>query len=240
MQSIFEKEFVVAPSMSDGKGHLSIHGVFSAFMDVAMEHAMKLGIGLDYTMPRGLFWITVRTKVKFLRHVNLSEILTLRTWPEVPSKLRCVRYYALSDKNGICVEGKTEWAIINMQSGRPQVLEDVYPDGMEFCADTVCDTPFMRISDDFSDGTAFKPFRVESSDIDMGRHMNNVMYVRHALNCFSVEEFYDMNIHEFEVCYRTACFEKETITPHLRKTEDGYDMGFVKEDGKCAVLIHMK
>ncbi len=240
MQSIFEKEFIVAPSMSDGEGHLSIHGVFSAFMDVAMEHAMKLGIGLDYTMPRGLFWITVRTKVKFLRHVNLSEILTLRTWPEAPSKLRCIRYYALSDKNGICVEGKTEWAIINMQTGRPQILENVYPNGMEFCPDKVCQEPFMRITDDFSCDKALTPFVVGSSDIDMGRHMNNVMYVRHALDCFSVQELCDMDITEFEVCYRTACFEGERITPRLRKTESGYDMGLIKEDGKCAVLIHMK
>ena len=27
---------------------------------------------------------------------------------------------------------------------------------------------------------------------------------------------------------------KEVITPYLRKTDDGYDMGLIKEDGKCA------
>ena len=240
MQSIFEKEFIVAPSMSDGAGLLGIQGVFSAFMDVAMEHAMKLGIGLDYTMPRGLFWITVRTKIKFVRRPRLSEILRLTTWPEAPSKLRCIRYYSLSDENGIAVEGKTEWAIINMQTGRPQVLEDVYPDGMEFHQDTVCDAPFMRISDDFSKDKELPCFVVGSSDIDMGRHMNNVMYVRHALNCFSCQELCDMNLTEFEVCYRSSCFEGEKITPRLRKTENGFEMGLIKEDGKCAVLIHMK
>lgn len=231
---------IVAPSMSDGSGRLSIHSAFGVFMDIAMEHAMQLGIGLDYTMSHGLFWITVRTRIKFLRRPRLSENLTVETWPERPGKLRANRYYTLSDENGIIVEGKTEWAIISLETGRPQPMETVFSSELEYVEKTVCDGAFMRLTDDFSQCPALPSFIVGSSDIDMARHMNNVMYIRELLNLFSTSELEEMDITEMEVCYRASCYEGDVLTPRYRRVADGVDFGILRPDGSAAVLIHAK
>lgn len=231
---------VVAPSMSDGSGLLSVHSAFGIFMDVAMEHATELGIGLDYTMSRGLFWITVRTRVHFIRRPKLSEVLTVSTWPERPSRLRTNRYYTLSDENGVIVEGKTEWAVISLETGRPQTLDCVFSEDFDFCEDKVCTEAFMRITDDFAECPALPSFIVGSSDIDMARHMNNVMYIRELLNLFSTAELEEMNIREMEVCYRASCYEGDVLTPRYRRTSDGMDVGILRPDGRAAVLIHTK
>ena len=47
MENKYLKQTLIAPSMSDGLGFLSHQSTFALFMDMAMEHAMKLGIGLD-------------------------------------------------------------------------------------------------------------------------------------------------------------------------------------------------
>lgn len=240
MGNTYSKKLVVAPSMSDGSGLLSIHSTFGLFMDIAMEHATELGIGLDYTMSKGLFWITVRTRVKFNRRPKLSDVLTEKTWPERPNKLRTNRYYTLSDNDGVAVEGKTEWAVINLETGRPQPLGCVFADDFDFSEEKVCEEPFMRISEDFSECPALPSFIVGSSDIDMARHMNNVMYVRELLNLFSTPELEEMNITEMEVCYRASCYEGDVLTPRYRRTEDGMDFGITRPDGKASVLIHAK
>lgn len=239
MANIYRKKCVVAPSMSDGSGLLSVHSAFSLFMDIAMEHATELGIGLDYTMSRGLFWITVRTMIKFNRRPKLSERMEISTWPERPSRLRTNRYYTISDENGeIIVEGKTEWAVISLETGRPQTLDCVFSDEFDFYEEKVCNKDFMRITDDFSDCPALPSFIVGSSDIDMARHMNNVMYVRELLNLFSTPELEEMNIREMEVCYRASCYEGDVLTPRYRRTEDGIDVGILRPDSRAAVLVH--
>ncbi len=240
MENKYTKEILIAPSMSDGLGLLSIHSTVALFMDIAMEHAMKLGIGLDYTMAHGLYWITVRTRVHFIRRPHLSDVVVGTTWPEKPSKLRTNRYYTVSDSEGVAIEGKTEWAIINMETGRPQVLDTVFASDFEFSEDVVCKEPFMRINDDFSNCRVLGTFHVGSSDIDMGHHMNNVMYVRELLNLFSTAELEKMNVRELEICYRASCFENENLTAYARPTEDGADFGIVREDGTAAVLLHAK
>lgn len=240
MKNRYEKKLLVAPSMSDGMGLLSVHSTFGIFMDVAMEHAMELGMGLDSTMSRGLFWITVRTRVKFIRRPKLSDLLVCETWPEKPSSLRTNRFYTLCDKDGIAVEGKTEWAMIDLETGRPQPMSDIFPKDFEFKNDKVCRTPFMRINDDFKDCPALPDFIVGSSDIDMAHHMNNVMYIRELLNLFSTFELEQMNITEMEVCYRASCYEGDVLTPRYRRVESGVDFGILRADGKAAVLIHIK
>ncbi len=240
MENKYTREILIAPSMSDGQGLLSLHSTFALFMDIAMEHAMKLGIGLDYTMAHGLYWITVRTRVKFIRRPHLSDVVTAETWPEKPSRLRTNRYYRVSDKSGVLLEGKTEWAVINMETGRPQSLDTLFSPDFDFCEDKVCEEPFLRFNDDFSGCRSLDTFHVGSSDIDMGHHMNNVMYIRELLNLYSTRELEEMNISELEVCYRTSCFENEVLTPRVRPTDDGADFGILHEDGTPAVFIHAK
>ena len=240
MENKYLKQTLIAPSMSDGLGFLSHQSTFALFMDMAMEHAMKLGIGLDYTMPRGMYWITVRTRVNFIRRPHLSDIVESATWPEKPSMLRTNRYYPLTDGEGVCVEGKTEWAIINMQTGRPEKLDKIFAPDFEFCNDVVCEEPFMRICEDFSDGEFVGEIHVGSGDIDMGHHMNNVMYIREVLNLFSLKELEKMNIREIEVCYRSSCFEHDVLKVWRRDVEDGAEFGVFRGEGAVAVLLHMK
>ena len=67
--------------------------------------------------------------------------------------------------------------------------------------------------------------------------MNNVAYIRAVLNTFSCKEIEDMNITEFEAVYRSQCFEGEHLTFKKRVTENGMEIGIIKEDGTTASVI---
>ena len=109
MDVVFMKEFPVLPSVCDAAGALSYPGAFECFMDIATQHADRLGVGLRDLQPRNLFWLTVKTKVVFLCRPRMGENTTLITWPEVPGRLRCMRSYEMRQGDKLLLCAKTEW-----------------------------------------------------------------------------------------------------------------------------------
>ena len=87
MDCLYEKELMILPSHTDPDAVLSRLGIFMLFMDIASEHAQRLGIGAQL-YDRGLFWLTVKTMVRISARPRLGETVTLQTWPEPPGKAR--------------------------------------------------------------------------------------------------------------------------------------------------------
>ena len=104
MESVFEREQAVLPSLCDFNATLSISSIAGMFMDIAMYHAESLGIGFTGFNERGLFWITVRTKIKILRNANMAQMVKVSTWPEAAGMLKCNRDYEITDESGIATD----------------------------------------------------------------------------------------------------------------------------------------
>ena len=69
--------------------------------------------------------------------------------------------------------------------------------------------------------------------------MNNVQYVRVAFGMFTNRQLEAMDIAEVEIAYRLQCFEGETLSLYRRETENGFDIGIIKEDGKTAATLRV-
>ena len=237
MKETFEKELTVCPGNCDASGRLSHHDVFQLFMDVASQHAEVLGVGLRAMAPRQLFWLTVRTKINFERMPALGEMVTVRTWPHAPAELRSIRSYQLLDKEGAAVSGKTEWAVMNLASGKLEPMSNVYPSDLNYPEESACEAPFERIESEFSEKLA--EYTVRSTDIDLGGHMNNAAYVRMLMGCFTSKQIRKMNIRSMEVIFLNPCYEGETL--EIRKGEqDGITDLAVLREGKPAVLARIR
>ena len=97
------------------------------------------------------------------------------------------------------------------------------------------DEPPTRFHDDLTQDELVYPHLVRATDIDMGRHMNNVVYIRLLLDCFSAKELASGNIQSVELHYSTPCFEGEALTVYKKSLDDGTcRIGIVKPDGKTA------
>ena len=136
MDVVFMKEFPVLPSICDAAGALSYPGAFECFMDIATQHADRLGVGLRDLQPRNLFWLTVKTKVVFLCRPRMGENTTLITWPEVPGRLRCMRSYEMRQGDKLLLCAKTEWAVVDTATQRMVPASEVFPNGDLFRRDT--------------------------------------------------------------------------------------------------------
>lgn len=238
MQGYYERPMTILPSMCDATAKLGVPNTFALFMDLATEHAERLGIGMNGLMKQGLFWLTVRTRIRFIDRPAMTEAVTLRTWPEKPERSRCNRDYAILRGNDIIVEGKTEWMIMNLKTNRLHPVDGVFPDDLELLEDRVLPEPFTRMTDDFDGADSLGVYTVRSTDIDLGGHMNNAAYVRAIAGAFSSKEWREMNIREMEVAFRSPCFEGETLMIQRRETDAGVDIR-LSRDGKTIVLARI-
>ena len=67
MQQYYEKSLIIGPSVIDADHLLSHAATFNLLQDVATEHAMELGMGLNALSRRSLFWLLVKAKIVWRR-----------------------------------------------------------------------------------------------------------------------------------------------------------------------------
>ena len=239
MELKYEKTITVLPSQIDAYGRLGVADTFSLFMDIATEAAGAMGVGWDFLKRRGMFWITVKTRVEFLDRPNLMDTVAVRTWPERPGEKRCDRYYEISRDGEPLVRGKTEWAIVSALTGRPQSMAKLLPEGLDYAAEPVCPEPFPMIDERF-DAPPFAEHIVAATDIDMARHMNNVAYVRAIINAFSVKEWKRMDVRQMDVIFRASAHEGDVLRFQKRQDGDVLDIRGSLPNGKTIVLCRMR
>ena len=239
MEMMYEREAAVTAALAGADGRLSIHGTASLFMDLAERHADLLGFGAQLLLEKGLFWVASKTMIQIGEMPRFSEPVKLETWPLAPGKVTTERQYRITSQSGGLVCGKTVWALVDVKTGRPTRVSDSMPEDLPYLTDIACDAPFPRINyreENFAD---LAEFRVTSSDIDIGGHMNNTAYLRALSGCFSSAELKERPAKEVCVIYLSPCYEGERIRFRIREEEEQADVAAVKEDGTVAALFRM-
>lgn len=238
MDAKHTRTMTVLPSQVDAYGRLSPVETFNLFMDVATEAAEAIGVGLGMLRRRGLFWITVKTRVEFTDPPKLLDAVELVTWPEAPGNRRWNRHYEIRRDGAVLARGKTEWAIVNTLTRQPQGLEGIAPDGLEYPSERACPEPFPLIDEAFPE-PPFAGHPVTATDIDMAFHMNNVAYVRAIVDAFSVKEWHALGVKRMDVIFRASAHEGDLL--QFQKRRDGHtlDIRGSLPDGTTIVMARL-
>lgn len=241
MEVIYSREMRVPSSRCGPDGKLSVPAAFELVMDMATEHAEELGMGLAALRKRGLIWVAVRARIRFFRWPGMLERVTITTWPEKPGAIRCCRDVTLSAGEEILAAARTEYAVLDLASLRPCPMGDVYPPELteKLGEEKVFSEPFARIREKFAPEERLGEYTVRPTDIDMAGHMNNTMYPRMVLDLIPVEEQRRRPLGEMELCYRTPCYEGDTLTLYRRETPEGAELAAFLPEGKPALLVKM-
>ena len=238
MNPIYTKTVTILPSQVDAWGRLSPAHTFDLFMDTATEAAGAMGVGWDFLMRKGMFWITVKARVRFINPPRLLDAVEVVTWPEAPGDMRCNRYYEIRKNGEVLAQGLTEWAIVSTSTGKPQPLAGILPDALEYPEATACPGPFPMIDGDFPE-PPFAVHLVTATDIDMARHMNNVAYVRAIMNAFSLKAWKALNVKQMDVIFLTSAHEGDALSLFQRREGNLLDIGGVLPNGRVSVLARL-
>ena len=202
---------------------LSYPDVFAMFMDMASLHSRALKNDASVLTPRGLFWVTARSKARIFRRPAEGEAVDLSAWPEKPERIRGRRDYTMEQNGERLAEGTTEWIIIDRNTGRFYSLDDLYDKDFEFYPEKVLPEPYYRFFTEFT-GEPFAEYTVRSVDIDFEGHMNNVAYIRALFGLFSRKELEEMAPSEIELQYKVSCYEGDRLLWYRQKTDDALEI----------------
>lgn len=241
-QGYFEKEFTLTPDYCDARAGLSPLGAFTIFQAIATEHAEKIGVGGAAMAKRGEFWLTVHSQVDFFSRAQLMQTLTAKTWPEScdEKSIRCFRSYSLKCGDALVAMGRTQWAILGPEQKVVPFGQSGFPREFPFTGEEgITDAP-TRFRDDFTDADFARNYTVRPTDIDFGRHMNNVAYIRVLLDCFSAKQIASGTIASIEAHYSAPCLEGETLSVYQKQDGDTVRIAIKKPDGKPAVLAAVR
>lgn len=232
-----EKEFMVLPAYADYTGRMGIFGFLNACMDIATEHAEMLHIGYSTLKPENKYWIVVKNKLVFDRRVlpEIGEMVKLETWPEKSRGIKCNRYCRLLDSKGnVLVRAKTLWTISNLTTGRPEKIELIYPNDLEFLDEVAILEDFSNII--VSDDNLIGDYVVKSTDIDAGNHMNNVKYLMALHSLYDLDCVKTIKIKSIEIQYKVPVHEKDKICFYLDKDNNTLNYKGVVNDKECVLV----
>lgn len=237
----FRKNIVLTPDLCGQDASLAPLAAFTIFQGAASEHAEAIGVGGAAMAKRGEFWLTVHTRVDFYERAYLMQTLTAETWPErcTPESVRCFRGYRLTRGDACIARGRTQWAILGPESRILRFSESGFPDGFPFPDEAGIDEAPARLRDDFSPDELVYTHTARATDIDMGRHVNNVAYIRILLDCFTAKELVSGRIRSIEAHYASACFEGQRLGIYRKELDGESRLAVKKEDGKAAVLARI-
>ena len=107
MENRYRGQWIVPLSHCDETGRLSVQGALGEFMDIAALHAEQIGVGGADMAKRGLFWLTVRTRIRFYKRPAMMQTVELETWPGTVEGMRCERYYTMKSGDALLAEAKS-------------------------------------------------------------------------------------------------------------------------------------
>lgn len=232
----YTTDIQILPSQVDFENKLGYYETFRLFMDVANMHAQLLGVGQTSLMDKGLFWLTVKTRFRFFRRPQMGQKVQAQTWPIKPLSLRTDRCYRLCDENGPLVEGRTEWAVMDMRQMKLANVSTIFPQELVFNEEDISVKDFPRVGMPDDSYTERGIYKVTSSDIDMGRHMNNTAYVRALMGFYGIDELKTMDIKEISVIFKASAHENDMLAMRERRDGDVIDCGLYMADGKPSIL----
>ncbi len=186
MEEVFVKSYELTYSHIDWRGTVRPASYFDFMQDAATVHAQMAHMDRD---DLGVIWVLSRMHAEFERPLTAYEHLELSTWCAGIKGASWLRAF------GFAVDGEpvgraiSSWVILDPKSHR--ILR---PTSVPAAADYICadrTTLPMPGKLTLSELPLHHTYRVEYSDLDINRHLNNVRIA--AL----VSDALDLGAHDF-------------------------------------------
>ena len=176
------------------------------------------------------YWAVTKTKIHINKRAYWGETLEVKADYINDGKLRVNIKTTAFDKDGqLMLSGIQELCVLDKESHRVKRISDTCLPKPEK-EEALAAFEKFKIPENL---TASYELSVKSQHIDMSRHVNNIEYIRMALDLFTVDELINDDISDIEVHYIGECREGESLC--CQRFDEGSE-SFVtinKDDKKC-------
>jgi len=214
MANIYYQTFKIRAAEVDQKKQLR-WDAFAAYMqEVAWEHANRLKVGKQF-FDENKFWVLSRLQIKIERFPVWGDEVVLSTWPKGIDKLFALRDFEMKTREGeILLSATSAWLILQADTKRP-----IRPDSILAKLNPVAHLEAIEGTADKININSFTTSRhsitrtARASDLDMNGHVNNVTYLRWAIDYIhETEVISSLPIHKMAINYLSETFFHEPIS----------------------------
>lgn len=185
--------------------------IMSIFQEAVTEHTAILGCGADTIIKTiGAKWVITRVRFEIDGALKVSDKYTVSTWPLKAGPLRFGRTFTLEKNGKSIVRAFTEWCLLDAKTDEVMRSDVLSMPIDEYLTD-------KAIEGKFSGAKVQQPefvysHTVRQSDLDINGHVNNITYIKFALDCLTTKEIESTQIKSFEMYYLSQCFEGQTLS----------------------------
>lgn len=236
---IFEQKRKISSAFIDSTLKMGIAQSVLMVQDNLTECFNMLGCdGILYREKYKAFWVFTKTRLRFYRRPDWREEISASTFPVDNEGFRTHVNTVLKDKDGkILIAADQEACVLDLEKHRPLKLTTLpYP--KENFPKSQVDGHFEKFSagiceDDFAYSQV-----IRSQHIDMSRHMNNIEYIKLALNVFTDDFLESHEAKTLEVHYTGESKEGQTLRVY-RKDNGAKTFVEIKEGESLRLVFEM-
>ncbi|HHX81096.1 MAG TPA: hypothetical protein GX692_08545 [Acholeplasmataceae bacterium] len=210
----FKRKIKLDANDVDFESKFSIPAIMRHFQAAASDHAQVMG--MDYFTLKAksdAFWVITKVMIKINKLPKWGEKVILKTWPLLPSAIKCNRdFEILSPKKEVLVKGTSEWCILDYDTRRPRkVATTCYPLKMKHLEKRTLEDRYGHFLAESVNKNFVYERKIRATDIDLNYHTNNTIYSNLVFDSFSISELKKMEILSYEIHFCSETKEGDLI-----------------------------
>lgn len=184
----------------DCTAHMHLHTLSNWMQELANQHAMELGVGMNKLHKEQITWVLSGARYRIHRLPKWGEQVRFETAPRGLYRFFVLRDFRVYDaQGGLLVEAMTSWLLLNMQT-KSIVRDYQFPFAVEPDAKNLALMP-ERLNAEQTDWTLHRKRKIHWTDLDPNQHTNNAKYVEMVLNSIPVDLFQKHSLEELTMTY---------------------------------------
>lgn len=223
-------------SAMDASLRMTVPAILDCFQDAAIFEAENGRITVDYLYSRHLAWLLGSWQIVIDRRPKLNERIRIATAPYEFRGFLGYRNFAMTGEDGaVIVRAASIWTLVDTEKGAPVRPSQEMQDGYELAPKLEMEYAPRKIAL-LGEGREQERFTVRRYQIDSNLHMNNVEYVRLAMETLSGEAV----IRELRAEYKKAARCGDGVTAVVAAAEGRHQVVLRDAAGAvCAVVEFM-
>jgi len=203
--------FQIGSFDTDLNGKAKLTSICNYFQEVAGRHVDVIHQGIDDLKANNMAWILSRLKVQIFENPKWKDKICIETWSVGTEGLFGNREYKIyNSKDQVIGQALSSWLVINTKTKRlvrPQGIVANMPINEEdpIFARTLTKLPQIK------DPKYIEDRHIHYSDLDIYQHVNNVKYVKWAIDSCLSEILSKKRIQELEINYLHEAILNETL-----------------------------
>ena len=215
LNMIYSHDLAIPYSAINISGKIKPDWLLNQFQDAASYQCHQLGISGFDMAPKQLKWVVAQYQIQIHGKLDWLTPITLKTWRAPWKNLYEVRKFSITPINGSPIVTATGvWILIKASNSKPVRLSPNIPEHlMESTSqpvDIIKDRQVIETPDHESE------FQVRVHDLDLNQHVNNVVYLRWAVESLPVPHSFTYTPVDCQISYLKECFYPDSILSRIK------------------------